>query len=136
MSLHSCASFLDALPPFFDSNNLELCNIDKDNEENYYDEDCPSKRVSGRCIEGYALGNLFDSCWYTKFLAPNRDGIESSRSHTWQMSGRQPRWLLCYLQTPLDKVEYLATMIIEKQIIVPTRRIKNHQYCNSSAGCR
>ena len=83
-SIHS-ASFLNASTPFFDINDLELTNINED--EDFVDEDCPPKRVRGKCREGYMLGNLFHSCWYTKFLAPDRDGIEGSRSRTRRMSG-------------------------------------------------
>ena len=76
------SSFLDVPPPFFDDNSVELYTIEEDDEENNYDDDRLPKHVRGNCIKGYAFGNLFDSCWYKKFLAPDRDGIEGSRRCT------------------------------------------------------
>ncbi len=76
--LHSSASYLNASPPFFDN---------EDDKDNYVNKDCPPKRVRGKCREGYTLGNLCHSCWCRKFLAPDRDGIEGSRSRTRQMLG-------------------------------------------------
>lgn len=122
-SIHS-ASFLNASTPFFDINDLELTNINEDGED-YVDDDCPPKRVRGKCREGYTLGNLFHSCWYTKFLAPDRDGIEGSRSRTRRMSGRDNQGVFrATFRLPLDKVERLADLMIEKKIIMPTRRMK------------
>jgi hypothetical protein len=124
-SLHSSASFLNASSPFLNNNNLELGNIDEDDEEGYVDVDHPPTCVQGKCREGYTLGNLFQSCWYTKFLAHDRDGIEGSRSRTCRMSGRDNQGVFrATFRLPLHKVEQLANLMIEHKIIVPTRRMK------------
>ena len=124
-SLHSSASFLNASSPFLSNNDLELGNIDEDDEEGYVEEDHPPKRVRGKCREGYTLGNLFQSCWYTKFLSPDRDGIEGSRSRTRRMSGRDNQGAFrATFRLPLHKVERLADLMIEQKIILPTRRMK------------
>ena len=119
-SLNSSELFLNASPPFFDNDDLELCNIDEDDEANNDDDkDSQLKRGRGKCREGYTLGNLFHSCWYTKFLAPD------SRSRTRRMSGRDNQGVFrATFRLPLDKVERLANLMIDKRIIGPTRRIK------------
>jgi hypothetical protein len=55
---------------------------DGDDEEINATTNCPPKRVCGKYVEGYKFGDLFQSCWYTKFLLPNRDGVEGRRTRT------------------------------------------------------
>ena len=54
-SIHSSASFLNALTPFFDINDLELTDIN--NDEDYFNEDCPPKPVRGN-IRGCGMVHL------------------------------------------------------------------------------
>jgi len=85
----------------------------------------PTKRVRGKCRDGYEFGDLFESCWYTKFLVPDRDGVEGSRNLTRRQSGRDRQGVFrSTFRLPLDKVEQLADLMIEKEVIVPTRRMR------------
>jgi hypothetical protein len=61
--------------------NRRLDFEDKQEEEGGEAEKSP-KRRHGKCVEGYLFGNIFSSCWYIKFLSPDRDGVEGTRSCT------------------------------------------------------
>ena len=98
---------------------------DGDDEEIDATTDRPPKRARGKCFEDYKLGDLFQSCWYTKFLLPDRDGVEGSRTRTRRQSGRDRQGVFrSTFRLSLEKVERLADLMIEKEIVVPTRRLK------------
>lgn len=82
------------------------------------------RRVRGKCKEGYTLGNMFTSTWYTKFLAPDSNGNEGSRNLTRRVSAGDRQGLFrSMFRLPLHKVEQLADTMIEEEIITPTRRV-------------
>ena len=82
------------------------------------------RRVRGKCKEGYTLGNMFTSTWYTKFLAPDSNGNEGSRNLTQRVSAGDRQGLFrSMFRLPLHKVEQLADTMIEEEIITPTRRV-------------
>ena len=108
----------------FNADNIDLCGLDENYDVGTHHN--TSKRVRGKCRDGYELGDLFKSCWYRKFLAPDKDGIEGSRSRTRRLSGRDRQGVFrSTFRLTLDKVERLAQIMIEKKIILPTRRIKS-----------
>ena len=63
--------------------NRRLDFEDKQEEEGGEAEK-PPKRRHGKCVEGYLFGNIFSSCWYIKFLSPDRDGVKGTCSQTQQ----------------------------------------------------
>ena len=117
-------SLFDLPTHLLNNDNLDLHGLDKD-----YDiitTNTQSKRVRGKCRDGYELGNFFQSCWYQKFLAPDKDGVEGSRSRTRRLSGRDRQGAFrSTFRLTLDKVERLAKTMIENRIILPTRRINS-----------
>ena len=81
----------------------------------------PLKHGHGKCVEGYSFGNLFSSCWYIKFFSPDRDRVKGTHSRTRQQSGKDRQSIFQALfRLPLDKVERLADLMMEHQIIHPT----------------
>ena len=103
----------------FNADDIDLCGLDENYDVGTHHN--TSKRVRGKCRDGYELGNLFKSCWYRKFLAPDKDGIEGSRSRTRRLSGRDRQGVFrSTFRLTLDKVERLAQVMIEKKIILPT----------------
>ena len=117
-------SLFDLPTHLFNNDDLNLHGLDED-----YDiitTNTQSKRVRGKCRDGYELGNFFQSCWYQKFLAPDKDGVEGSRSRTHRLSGRDRQGAFrSTFRLTLDKVERLAKTMIENRIILPTRRINS-----------
>jgi len=86
--------------------------------------DQQTKRVRGKSHEKYQFGNIFQSCWYHKFLMPDKDGVEGSRSKTQRISGRDRQGAFrATFRLTLDKVEKIAQLMINKNVIMPTRRI-------------
>jgi hypothetical protein len=117
-------SLLFDAPPPLASNDDDLHLDDLDDEYNVT-TDNQQKRVRGNWRDGFEFGNLFDSCWYRKFLASDRDGVEGTRSRTRRLSGRDRQGIFrSTFRLPLAKVESLALLMINKNIIFPTRRIK------------
>jgi hypothetical protein len=100
--------------------------FDDEQKEEGGEAEKPPKRRRGKCVEGYSFGNLFSSSWYLKFLSPDRDGVEGTRNRTRRQSGMGRQSLFRALfRLPLDKVERLASLMMERQIIHPTRRMKS-----------
>jgi hypothetical protein len=95
-------------------------------EEEGGEQEKPPKRHHGKCVEGYSFGNVFSSCWYIKFLSPDRDGVEGTCSRTRRQSGKDRQSIFRALfRLPLDKVERLEDLMMEHQIIHPTLRMKS-----------
>jgi len=79
--------------------------------------------VRGKCHERYQFGNISNSCWYAKFLMPDKDGVEGSRNKTRRISGRDRQGVFrATFRLTLEKVEKLAQLMIDNEIIIPTRR--------------
>jgi len=112
-------SLLEA-PASFDGDPFML----EDPEVDVYGTNTQQKRVRGKCREFYKFGDIFSSCWYSKFLTRDSNGVEGSRTLTRRLSSldRQGTFRSAF-RLPLDKVERLAMLMLEKGIILPTRRI-------------
>ena len=84
------------------------------------------RRVRGKCKEGYTFGNIFESTWYTKFLAPDKNGKEGTRNITRRVSsGDRQGTFRSMFRLPLHKIEALADKMVDEGIITPTRRISS-----------
>ena len=84
------------------------------------------KKGRGKSSEKYEFGNLLESNWYIKFLAPDKDGVEGSRTKTLRLSSRDRDGTfrsLCHM--PLSKIEDIAQIFLDNGTIRPTGRIRN-----------
>ncbi len=103
-----------------------LNDIGSDDDDKINGDNRPPKRVRGKCREPYQFGHLFASCWYVQFLGPDKNGVEGRRTITRRQSGRDRQGLFrSIFRLPLTKIERLADLMIEKGIIVPTRRLRS-----------
>ena len=70
------------------------------------DNDAEPKHVRVKCRECYQFGNYFESCWYIKFLAPDKNGVEGTRNLMRRTCGHDRQGAFCStFRLPLDKVE-------------------------------
>ena len=84
------------------------------------------KKGRGKSSEKYEFGKLLESNWYIKFLAPDKDGLEGSRTKTLRLSSRDRDGAFRSLvHMPLTKIEGIAQLFLDNGIICPTGRMRN-----------
>jgi hypothetical protein len=66
----------------------DIHNVDDidSNDQEINGKNRPPKSVRGKCHKPYQFGNLFESCWYVKFLGPDKNGVEGRRTIMFNLS--------------------------------------------------